>query len=80
MHYVYLLKSLQNPNKTYIGFTTALNQRLKEHNSGKSDHTKHDQPWIIVSYIAFDSEKKAIEFEKYIKSGSGYAFAKKRLW
>jgi putative endonuclease len=31
------------------------------------------------TYIAFMDEKKAFEFEKYLKSGSGRAFAKKRL-
>lgn len=80
MYYVYLLKSLKNPSKKYIGYTTNIDQRLEVHNSGGSIYTKPDRPWKLITYLAFDSEQKAIEFEKYIKIGSGYAFAKRRLW
>ena len=80
MHYVYLLQSLKNPSKTYVGYTTDLKQRLERHNSGGSIHTQLDKPWKLVMYLAFSSEQKAKSFEKYIKVGSGYAFAKKRLW
>ena len=80
MYYVYLLRSIKNSSKTYIGYTTNIDQRLETHNSGGSIHTSKHRPWKLVTYIAFDLEEKAIEFEKYIKIGSGYAFAKKRLW
>ncbi len=80
MYYVYLLRSVKNPAKTYIGYTTRLKQRLDTHNSGGSVHTKTDRPWKLVMYLAFDSEQKALSFEKYIKVGSGNAFAKKRFW
>lgn len=78
MYYVNLLRSLKNPSRTYIGVTTNLKQRLVTHNSGGSINTKLDRPWKLVVYLAFDSEQK--EFEKYIKVGSGHAFAKKRFW
>ena len=80
MYYVYLLKSVTNPLKTYIGYTTNLKQRLETHNSGGSVYTEENRPWKLVVYLAFDTEKKAIAFEKYIKVGSGSAFAKKRFW
>jgi putative endonuclease len=80
MHYVYLIRSLNDSSKTYIGYTTNIEQRLDTHNSGGSIHTKYDRPWKLVMYLAFDLEIKAKEFEKYIKVGSGHAFAKKRLW
>ena len=80
MYYVYLLRSLKNPSATYIGFTTDILQRLDTHNSGGSVHTKTNRPWKLVTYVAFDSEEKAISFEKYIKIGSGHAYAKKRFW
>jgi predicted GIY-YIG superfamily endonuclease len=54
--------------------------RLKAHNKGDSPHTSKCRPWRLVSYFAFDTEKKALEFERYLKSGSGKAFANKRLW
>jgi putative endonuclease len=80
MYYVYLLRSLKNPFKTYVGYTTNVDQRVETHNAGGSPHTKQDRPWKLVVYVAFDLEEKAVEFEKYIKVGSGHAFAKKRFW
>ena len=80
MYYVYLLRSIHNPIKTYIGYTQDLDKRLEEHNSGGSFYTKQNKPWKMIAYIAFDSKEKAQNFEKYIKVGSGNAFAKKRFW
>ena len=80
MYYVYLLRSISSPEKTYIGYTATMIERLKKHNEGSSLHTKNDRPWRLVAYLAFDSKKKALDFEKYIKVGSGYAFAQRRLW
>jgi putative endonuclease len=37
-------------------------------------------PWRLVTYVAFSDEQKAESFERYLKSGSGHAFARKRLW
>ena len=80
MYYVYLLRSLKDLSKTYIGYTTNLDERLETHNSGGSIYTQQDKPWKLIMYLAFDSEQKAKDFEKYIKVGSGHAFAKKRFW
>ncbi len=80
MYYIYLIRSLRFPSKTYIGFTKNLEQRLRCHNSGGSVHTARYRPWKLVVYLSFENEKKAIAFEKYLKSQSGRAFAKKRLW
>jgi putative endonuclease len=80
MHYVYLIRSIKNPNKTYVGYTTNLEERLNKHNSGGSVYTSSDRPWKLITYLCFDNKTKALDFEKYIKIGSGYAFAKKRLW
>lgn len=80
MYYVYLLRSLKDPLKKYIGYTTNLKQRLETHNSGGSVYTEQYRPWKLITYVAFDSQEKAIAFEKYIKVGSGAAFAKKRFW
>lgn len=80
MHYVYFLKSIQNPSKTYTGYTDDLEARIDMHNSVRSFYTSRDKPWKMVAYIAFDSEEKAVKFEKYVKAGSGYALAKKRFF
>lgn len=80
MYYVYLIRSIKNPTHTYIGYTTDLVQRMEKHNSGASIFTADFRPWKLVTYICFDNESKAIEFEKYLKVGSGHAFAQRRLW
>ncbi len=67
MYYVYLIQSLKNQQKKYIGYTTNLSQRLEKHNTGGSVHTKIDRLWELVMYLAFESEQKALSFEKYIK-------------
>lgn len=80
MFYVYLLESLLMPGQRYVGFTTDLKQRFYDHNDGKSPHTAKFKPWRLVTYIAFADRANAESFERYLKSGSGHAFAKKRLW
>ena len=79
MWYVYLLRSESNPRQTYIGLTQTLKSRLKDHNSGKSVHTNKFKPWTLVSYLAFPIKPKAEKFERYLKTGSGRAFAKRHL-
>jgi predicted GIY-YIG superfamily endonuclease len=78
--YVYLLESLGKPDERYVGMTSGLKRRLAEHNAGKSRHTAKFKPWRVVTYVAFSNESQAAEFERYLKSGSGHAFANKRLW
>jgi len=80
MYYVYLIQSIQFPEIVYVGFTKDLKKRFLCHNSGGSIHTAKYKPWKLISYFAFADEKKAIAFEKYLKSQSGRAFAKKRFW
>jgi putative endonuclease len=64
----------------YAGVTSDLKRRLADHNAGKSSHTSKYAPWKLVTYVAFSDRQKAEAFEHYLKSGSGHAFAKKRLW
>lgn len=80
MHYVYLLQSEAIVDQRYVGLTSDLKQRLTDRNTGKSPHTSKYAPWRLVTYIAFSDERKARAFESYLKSGSGHAFARKRLW
>ncbi len=78
MYYVYVLKS-KNFDEVYIGYTTNLKQRIQVHNYGGSLHTAKYRPWILHVYFAFQDETTAINFEKYLKSHSGRAFAKKHF-
>jgi putative endonuclease len=80
MWFVYLLESDATEGKRYIGITADLKRRLTEHNAGKSPHTSKFVPRRIVTYVAFSDGNKAASFERYLKSGSGHAFANKRLW
>lgn len=80
MYYVYLLRSVHSPEKTYVGFTSDLEDRLSTHDSGGAIHTSRYCPWELVTYLVFKEESKAKEFETYLKSQSGRAFSQKRLW
>ena len=79
MWYVYILRSIAAPEQEYTGATTDLERRLADHNAGRSAHTAKFRPWQVVCHSAFPEKQKALDFEKYLKSHSGRAFAKKRL-
>ncbi len=80
MFYVYLIESTEHAGERYIGLTRDLKTRLSDHNAGKSVHTSKFRPWRLVTYVAFTDLTKAESFERYLKQGSGHAFASKRLW
>lgn len=80
MHYVYLMQSAANPIRRYVGYSRDLRQRLTDHNEGKNPSTSSDRPWRLQTYVAFSTKEQALDFERYLKSGSGHAFAKRRLW
>jgi putative endonuclease len=80
MYCVYLIKSLNYPEKVYVGCTEDLDKRLSDHNCGTTAHTAKYVPWELVMFLAFRDKNSAVNFEKYLKSGSGRAFAAKRLW
>jgi putative endonuclease len=63
----------------YVGITDDLRARLAKPNAGEVPHASKHRPWQIKTYVAFTDEKQAFKFGKYLKSGSGRAFAKKRL-
>ena len=79
MWYVYILQSQLDENRFYTGSTDDLKRRLAQHNSGKVGHTSKHQPWVLKTYIAFSEKEQALNFEAYLKTASGRAFAKKRL-
>ncbi|MBI3336366.1 GIY-YIG nuclease family protein [Candidatus Peregrinibacteria bacterium] len=71
-HFVYILKNKNGDQ--YVGHTSDINDRLKEHNEGSVDATKSKRPWHVEWFCGFRDEKKAIAFEKHMKTGSGSAF------
>jgi len=80
VYYTYILESETKPGERYIGHTSDLKNRLKEHNTGKCSHTAKFKPWRIRLYIAFETLDQAQYFERYLKSGSGHAFADRHFW
>jgi predicted GIY-YIG superfamily endonuclease len=79
LKYVYVLESLPNPTRHYVGATLDVVRRLDEHNSGKSIQTNKYRPWRVKVSIAFEEEAQADAFERYLKSGSGRAFIKRHF-
>lgn len=79
MKYVYILQSLSTPERRYVGLTKDLKARLAKHNAGEVSHTSKFCPWRVQTYFAFSEEERAVAFERYLKTASGRAFARKRL-
>ena len=72
---VYIIRSDADPSRHYVGITNDLRARLEWHNHGPCGHTRSHRPWSVVVSLEFPTEKQAVRFEKYLKSGSGRAFA-----
>lgn len=78
MWYVYFL--LLKNGDIYVGSTNDLRRRFKAHEGGHVISTRALRPVALKSYIAVHGELQARSLERYFKSGSGKAFANKRLW
>ena len=79
MWYAYILRSIDYAAQRYIGLTDDVTRRIPEHNSGQSPHTAKYRPWKLEVVIGFTEKSKAVAFEHYLKSGSGFAFSKKHF-
>ena len=77
--YVYMLQSLVDQERHYVGLTDNLQARLQVHNKGSVQHSAQFRPWRIKTAIAFTDRSRAADFERYLKSASGRAFAKKHF-
>ncbi|MDP3771363.1 MAG: GIY-YIG nuclease family protein [bacterium] len=78
MYFVYMLRS-DKDGSYYVGLTKNLRRRLLAHNQHAAQYTSTKAPFRLVWYCVFASRTKAAAFERYLKSGSGFAFARKRL-
>ena len=77
--FVYVLRNLENPPKYYTGLTSDVTRRCAEHNAGKCIHSAKHRSWSVDVVIEFADERRAVAFERYLKSGSGVAFAQRHL-
>ena len=77
--HVYGVRSLADPTRYYTGLTSNVPRRLEWHNAGRCRHTSKHKPWALVVALEFADERRAVAFEKYLKSGSGRAFARRHF-
>lgn len=77
--YVYVLKNRDKPPRYYTGLTSNIAARIRGHNDGEYTHTAKHRPWSVDVVIEFGDERRAVAFERYLKSGSGVAFAQRHL-
>ena len=70
MFYVYVLRS-ESDSGFYIGFSTNLRARLRQHQDGESLATSHRGPWKLIYYEAYTEREDAEGREKFLKSGAG---------
>jgi predicted GIY-YIG superfamily endonuclease len=77
--FVYVLKSTAMGTHFYVGLTSNVAARVCDHNDGRCPHTAMRRPWKLHVSIEFVDESTAIRFERYLKSGSGRAFARRHF-
>jgi predicted GIY-YIG superfamily endonuclease len=77
--FVYVLRTERCPPNYYVGSTSDVDARLAAHNDRRCSHTASRGPWLLHVTIAFSNEAAALRFERYLKSGSGRAFAKRHF-
>jgi putative endonuclease len=77
--FVYILRSERDPSRHYVGITQDVDWRLAWHNSALTGVTRNNRPWSVVVSLEFPTEQHARRFERYLKSGSGRAFAKRHF-
>jgi len=78
-HFVYVLKNADTTPRFYIGLSSDVTRRISDHNAGRCPHTARHRPWERHVVIEFPDERRALLFERYLKSGSGRAFAKRHF-
>ena len=66
-YYVYMLKTVNKNNVTYVGYTNNLSKRIKLHNSGKGAKFTRGRKWIMAYSVSYDSKSKAMREEYKLK-------------
>ena len=76
---VYIVRSETDASRHYVGITSNLRNRLEWHNHAPAGYGIRHRPWSLVVSMEFPKMAAAVRFEKYLKSGSGRAFAKRHF-
>jgi putative endonuclease len=77
--FVYVLRSNRNPRRHYVGLTSDVQTRLDWHNAGQNEHAVRDRSRHVLVSLEFRTAEAAGQFERYLKTGSGRAFAKRHF-
>ena len=77
--FVYVLRNSDEAAHFDVGLTSDVKGRMADHAAGRCPHTASRRPWRLHVVIEFSEEARAIRFERYLKSGSGRAFAKRHF-
>lgn len=78
-NYVYIIHSERHPFRAAIGITGNLAHALAQHNGGEIRATARFRPWAIELAVAFRQSPKAEEFEQYLRTSAGRAFARRHF-
>ena len=66
--YVYMLKSTSvGFNKTYVGYTKNIKNRLTKHNSNKGAKSTKGHKWILIFKKRFNTKNEAMSYEYKLK-------------
>jgi predicted GIY-YIG superfamily endonuclease len=77
--FVYIIRSVSEPERRYVGVTADPAVRLAAHNAGQNRSTSAWRPWFVDVCVEFRTELVAMRFERFLKSGSGQAFARRHF-
>lgn len=77
--FVDIVRSDTDPERHYVGLTSDVRRRLHWHNTGPSGVTVRHRPWSLVVFLEFADAATAGRFERYLKTGSGRAFARRHF-
>jgi putative endonuclease len=77
--FVYIIRSVNHPDRRYVGVSADVPARLGAHNAGQNRSTAPWRPWFIDVCVVFRTERVAMRFETFLKSGAGHAFAKRHF-
>ena len=66
MYFVYIIQS-EFDGSYYTGFSENLEERIAEHNFGKTNYTSKKRPWKLVYFEEFDNKTNALKRERFLK-------------
>ena len=78
MNYTYVLLSKKD-DRFYTGCTDDLKKRFHEHKMGRVRSTAYRAPLELIYYAACLHRDDALRRERFLKSGRGKRFLRKRL-